>query len=104
PDGQQFNPTGEFIFPSVIRAADHFDDPLAEYYLYYAPHENPGGIALAYSDSLDGPWQEYEENPVIGNPWPPHFSVSHISTPHAFWNEDEERLFLYFHGENHETR
>jgi predicted GH43/DUF377 family glycosyl hydrolase len=104
PDDQQFNPTDEFIFPSIIRAADHFDEPLAEYYLYYAPHENPGGIALAYSDSPAGPWTEYEHNPVIANPWPPHFSVSHISTPHAFWNDDENLLFLYFHGENHQTR
>lgn len=103
-DEQDFNPTGEFIFPSVIEAADYFEEPLARYYLYYAPHNSPGGIALAYSDSLDGPWHEYEHNPVISNPWEPHYDVSHVSSPHAIWNEQEKKLFLYFHGENFQTR
>lgn len=103
-DEQSFNPTGEFIFPSVIKASDHFDDPLGDYYLYYAPHDAPGGIALAYSDSLDGPWHEYEHNPLISNRWEPHYDVSHISSPHVMWNEDEDQLFLYFHGENSQTR
>ena len=100
-----YNPTDEFIFPSVIRAADYFAEPLGTYYMYYAPHERPGGIALAYSDSIDGPWTEYDGNPLITNSWPPHYgTVSHISSPHAMWVEDEERLFLYFHGENTITR
>ncbi|MGC4806889.1 hypothetical protein [Micromonospora sp. DT233] len=100
-----YNPTGEFIFPSVIRAADYFADPLGAYYLYYAPHERPGGIALAYSDSIDGPWTEYAANPLIGNTWLPHYStVSHVSSPHAIWVEGEGKLFLYFHGENSITR
>ncbi|MGW1058129.1 hypothetical protein [Micromonospora rubida] len=100
-----YNPTNEFIFPSVIRAADYFADPLGEYYLYYAPHERPGGISLAYSDSIDGPWTEYAANPLIGNTWLPHYpTVSHISSPHAVWVEGEGKLFLYFHGENSITR
>lgn len=100
-----YNPTNEFIFPSVIRAADYFAEPLGTYYMYYAPHERPGGIALAYADSIDGPWTEYEENPLITNSWPPHYgTVSHISSPHAVWIEGEQRLFLYFHGENTITR
>lgn len=99
-----YNPTNEFIFPSVIRAADYFEDPLATYYLYYAPHEAPGGMALAYADSLDGPWTEYEGNPLFTRTWEPHYDVSHISSPHAIWIEEEQRLFLYFHGENTETR
>lgn len=100
-----YNPTNEFIFPSVIRAADYFSEPLGTYYMYYAPHERPGGIALAYSDSIDGPWTEYEGNPLISNSWPPHYeTVSHISSPHAVWVEGEQKLFLYFHGENTITR
>jgi hypothetical protein len=100
-----YNPTNEFIFPSVIRAADYFAEPLGTYYMYYAPHERPGGIALAYADSIDGPWTEYEGNPLITNSWPPHYgTVSHISSPHAVWVEGEQRLFLYFHGENTITR
>jgi hypothetical protein len=100
-----YNPTDEFIFPSVIRAADYFAEPLGTYYMYYAPHERPGGIALAYADSIDGPWTEYDGNPLITNSWPPHYgTVSHISSPHAVWVEGEQRLFLYFHGENTITR
>jgi hypothetical protein len=104
-DDLTFNPTNEFIFPSVIRAADYFPEPLGDYYLYYAPHERPGGIALAYADSINGPWTEYAGNPLITNSWPPHYgTVSHISSPHAVWVEGEQQLFLYFHGENTITR
>ncbi|MEV4202197.1 hypothetical protein [Micromonospora globbae] len=100
-----YNPTNEFIFPSVIRAADYFPNPLGTYYLYYAPHERPGGIALAYADSIDGPWTEYAGNPLISNTWLPHYStVSHVSSPHAVWIEGEGKLFLYYHGENSITR
>ncbi|MGE9362469.1 hypothetical protein [Isoptericola nanjingensis] len=100
-----YNPTNEFIFPSVIRAADYFAEPLGTYYMYYAPHERPGGIALAYSDSIDGPWTEYDGNPLISNSWAPHYeAVSHVSSPHALWVEGEQKLFLYFHGENTITR
>ncbi|WP_433075068.1 hypothetical protein ACQP1P_28525 [Dactylosporangium sp. CA-052675] len=101
----QYNPTNEFIFPSVIRAADYFANPLGAYYLYYAPHEKPGGISLAYSDSINGPWTEYPSNPLISNTWLPYYNtVSHISSPHAIWVEGEQKLFLYFHGENSITR
>lgn len=101
----EYNPTDEFIFASVIRAADYFAEPLGAYYMYYAPHERPGGIALAYADSIDGPWTEYAGNPLVTNTWPPHYgTVSHISSPHAVWVEGEQRLFLYFHGENTITR
>lgn len=99
-----YNPTGEFIFPSVFHAGAHLDDPLGEWYLYYAPHENPGGIALMYADSLDGPWTEYAANPVISNVWSPHYSVNHVSSPDAIWNTAEDALFLYFHGGNDATR
>src|SRR5262245_6181383 len=97
-------PTGEIIFPSVIRASDYFSNPLGTYYLYYAPHEAPGGIMLAYSNSLAGPWTPYGSGPIIRNTWSPYYSVSHVSSPHAFWNQAEGRLFLYFHGENTATR
>ena len=100
-----YNPTNEFIFPSIIRAADYFPNPLGTYYLYYAPHERPGGIALAYADSIDGPWAEYATNPLISNTWLPHYpTVSHVSSPHTIWIEGEQKLFLYYHGENNITR
>ncbi|MBD5786555.1 DUF1349 domain-containing protein [Cellulosimicrobium terreum] len=98
------NPNKEFIFPSVFHAGEHLEDPLGEWYIYYAPHDAPGGINLMYADSLDGPWTQYEQSPVIANEWEPHYSVSHVSSPDAFWNADEGRMYLYFHGENTVSR
>lgn len=100
-----YNPTNEFIFPSIFHAGKHFKNPLGEWYLYYAPHDAPGGIAMMYSDSPEGPWTEYEANPLIANQWLPHYdTVSHVSTAETFWHPEEKQLFLYFHGENSTTR
>ena len=104
PSSLTYNPTGEFDFPTLLDAATHLDEPLARYYLYTAPHNNPGGISLFFADDLEGPWQEYEHNPIIEHVWEPHYSVSHVSSPHVVWLEDENSLFLYFHGENSTTR
>ncbi|MET0844385.1 MAG: hypothetical protein ABWY23_11070 [Mycetocola sp.] len=101
---QTYNPNQEFIFPSVFHAGKYFPEPLAEWYLYYAPHDVPGGISLMYSDSLDGPWTPFSENPIITNEWDGQYSVSHVSSPDALWNAGEGQMFLYFHGENDVTR
>lgn len=103
-DEMIYNPTNEYIFPSIFHAGAHFDDPLGEWYLYLAPHDSPAGIMLMYADSLEGPWTEYEANPIIASEWAPHYDVSHISSPDAIWNEQADELFLYFHGENSTTR
>lgn len=99
-----YNPTNEYIFPAVFHAGEHLEDPLAEWYLYLGPHDAPGGIVLMYSDSLAGPWAEYEGSPVIANEWGEHYSVSHVATPEPFWHPEEDELYLYFHGENTTTR
>ncbi len=104
PEHMKYDPTGEYDFPTVIRAEDYFDEPLGIYYMYYGPHDRPGGIALAYADSIEGPWIEYSGNPIIARDWQPHYSVSHVASAHPIWNEEEEKLFLYFHGENSVTR
>lgn len=51
-----YNPTNEFIFPSVIRAADYFPNPLGTYYLYYAPTSGPAG----------SPWRTRTRSTVRG--------------------------------------
>lgn len=104
PASLAYAPTGEFIFPSVIEAGAHFSDPLGRWYLYYSPHEAPGGIALMYSDSLEGPWTEHPSNPLIRNEWGDHYAVSHVASPDVMWNSAEQLMFLYFHGENDTTR
>ena len=99
----KYNPCNDIIIPSVI-ATDQLQKPLGRYYMYYAPHNAPGGICLAYADSPEGPWKEYEANPLIAREWAPHYKVSHVSGPHAIWMEEEKKLFLYYHGENDVTR
>ena len=104
PQQLSYNPCNDVIFPSVIRATDRIENALGTYYLYYAPHNAPGGICLAYSDSLEGPWTEYECNPIIARDWQPHYEVSHVSSPHMIWNDEAACYYLYFHGENDTTR
>ena len=99
-----YNPTNEFIFPSVFHAGAYLENPLGEWYLYLAPHDPPAGVTLMYADSLDGPWIEYEANPIIASDWAPYYDVSHVSSPDAIWNEEAGEIFLYFHGENSVTR
>lgn len=99
-----YDPTGEFIFPSVLDTDSTTLDTQHRYLLYVAPHEPPGGISLLTSDSLDGPWQEHDANPVIQAASPPHFTVSHVSSPDAVWDEQGKRVLLFFHGENSTIR
>lgn len=103
-DTLPWNPTHEFIFPSLFHAGEHLDQPLGEWYLYYAPHDAPGGINLMYADDLDGPWTQYEGSPLISNAWDGIYSVSHISSPDAVWNPADGLMYLFFHGENTVTR
>jgi hypothetical protein len=104
PAEMNYNPTNEFDFPTVIKASDYFENPLGKYYMYYGPHDSPGGISLAYADSPEGPWIEYEANPVINRNNPSHYSVSHVASAHPIWMEEEDKLYMYFHGENNTTR
>ena len=104
PESLRYSPTGEWIFPGLFRAGRHLRDPLGEWYLYYSPHDAPGGICLAYADALEGPWTEYDANPIIGRAWEPHYAVSHVASPHPLWVPEEGRLFLWFHGETTTTR
>jgi hypothetical protein len=99
-----YNPTGELIFPCVRGTAGRVAGALGRFYLYYGPHDAPGGICLAYSNSLGGPYTEYAANPIIKRTWPGHYDVSHVASPHALWNEDAKEMWLYFHGENTVTR
>lgn len=104
PSELKYNPTGEIIFPCIRGVYDKLANPLGRYYLYYGPHDAPGGICLAYGDSLEGPFTEYTANPIVSNNWQPHYKVSHVASPHVLWNEDVKEFWLYFHGENSTTR
>jgi len=104
PENLRYNPRNDLIFPSVIKVAGLIAQPLGNYHMYYAPHDAPGGICLAYADVPEGPWTEYEENPVITRQWPGVYEVSHVSSPHIIRMESAAKFFLYFHGDNDITR
>jgi len=99
-----YNPTNELIFPCLRRVAGRASAPLGDYYLYYSPHDPPGGICVAYGNSLSGPFTEYSRNPVVSRSWSPHYSVTHVAAPHVLWNAGNSTFYLYFHGENTTTR
>ena len=41
--------------PSLIKVPDWIENPLGQYYLYFAHHQGTH-IRLAYADRLEGPW------------------------------------------------
>jgi hypothetical protein len=99
----RYNPTGEMIFPCVRGVYDKISNPLGRYYLYYGPHDPPGGICLAYSNTLAGPFTEYPNNPILDNVLPTG-TVSHVASPHVIWDAPTRQFYMYFHGENTVTR
>jgi len=98
-----FNPCNDVIFPSIVRAKGRLSNPVDAYYMYYAPHDSPGGICLAHAPSIEGPWREHAGNPIILKDWAPHYHVGHVSAPHAVWVAEESKLFVFYHGDNDQT-
>ena len=85
-------PTGELEHPSVIKTEGRVENPLGRYYFYYAPHKHVG-IGMAYSDSLDGPWKEYQGNPVLKGP----------AAPDIRWIEEKGKFYMWGHRANKRT-
>jgi len=92
PDRLSWAPTGELEHPSIVKMEGRVKTPLGRYYLYYAPHKHIG-IGMAYSDSIEGPWKEYEGNPVIEGP----------AAPDIRWIEEEGRFYMWGHRANKRT-
>jgi hypothetical protein len=85
-------PTGELEHPSLIKMGGRVKNPLGRYYLYYAPHKHVG-IGVAYSDSIEGPWKEYQGNPVIEGP----------AAPDIRWIEEKGTFYMWGHRANKRT-
>lgn len=92
PDDLAYAPTGQLIHPTIIKTEGRVKDPLGKYYLYYAPHKHVA-TSMAYSDSLEGPWTEYQGNPVIEGP----------SAPDIRWIEEKSEFYLWGHRKNSQT-
>ena len=92
PKDLEYSPNDDLIHPTLIKTAGRVKNPLGKYYLYYAPHKHVA-ISMAYSDRLDGPWEEYEHNPVIEGP----------SAPDIRWIDDHGKFFMWGHRKNSQT-
>src|SRR6056297_3441925 len=82
--------------PSMIRAPRWLDDPLGEYYLYFADHSG-ASIRLAYADDLTGPWTLADTDPLHLEEAGPGFD-DHIASPDVHVDADRERVRMYYHG------
>jgi len=80
--------------PSIIRAPDWIKNPLGNYYMYFGHH---GGsfIRLAYSNSLEGPWNVYPPGTLHLNDT--QFDV-HIASPDVHVDSNNEKIVMYYHG------
>ena len=88
----KFAPTGELERAGLIKMEGLIPNPLGKYYLYYSPHKHVG-IGLVYSDSIEGPWKEYEGNPLI----------EATAIPDVRWFESTGKFHLWGHRKNSQT-
>lgn len=92
PKDLTYAPMGQLIHPTIVKTTGRIRNPLGRYYLYYAPHKHVA-ISMAYSDSIEGPWTEYKQNPVIEGP----------SAPDIRWIEEHGKFFMWGHRKNSQT-
>jgi len=83
---------------SVIKAKGLISNPIDNYYLYTAPHDNPGGVYLYTSPAPEGPWTLYSQTPVIQKSILRNGNVSHVSSPWVVWNDETHKFYCYFHA------
>lgn len=80
--------------PSLIRIPPWIENPLGQYYLYFADHRGKY-IRLAYSDKLEGPWKTYEPGVLE---LADSFCVGHIASPDVHVDEVNHKIKMYYHG------
>lgn len=81
--------------PSLIRVPDWIEEPLGEYYLYFAHHDGKY-IRLAYTNSIHGSWTIYEPGTLhVDNA--PAF-IGHIASPDVHIDPVSKQIRMYFHG------
>ena len=91
--------------PSLIRVPDWIENPLGQYYLYFADHRGTY-IRLAYADDLIGPWRMHEPGTLRLDQT--HFSkipprpetYVHIASPDVHVREDRKEIVMYVHGQD----
>ena len=98
--------------PSLIKVPEWIENPLGNYYLYFADHRGLY-IRLAYADELTGPWTMHEPGtfkleesffPTTCPPCSPNTPGStaalyaHIASPDVHIDQENRRIVMYVHG------
>lgn len=80
--------------PSLINAPSWIENPLGNYYLYFAHHDGRY-IRLAYADEITGPWHIH--TPGVLDIGESHFK-GHVASPDVHVDENVRQVRMYFHG------
>jgi len=102
---------GNIQGPSLIKVPDWVENPLGNYYLYFADHRGTY-IRMAYADDVTGPWTVYSpgslklENSSFPTTCPPCSLApgrtaplyAHIASPDVHVREDLQQIVMYYHG------
>ncbi len=102
---------GNIQGPSLIKVPDWIENPMGQYYMYFADHRGEY-IRMAYADSLTGPWKVYSpgsltlEQSLFPTTCPPcslPFGstaplYAHIASPDVHVREDLQQIVMYIHG------
>jgi hypothetical protein len=80
--------------PSLVRVPDWVEQPLGQYYLYFAHHDG-GYIRLAYSDEILGPWTTYRDGVL---PLPEARFAGHVASPDVHVDHAQRQIRMYYHG------
>ena len=95
----------------MIRVPDWVENPLGDYYLYFADHRGEY-IRMAYADEVTGPWTVYSpgtlklEDSFFPTSCPPCSLApgrtaalyAHIASPDVHVREDLGQIVMYVHG------
>ena len=102
---------GNIQGPSLIKVPDWVENPLGNYYLYFADHRGTY-IRMAYADKVTGPWTIYSpgslklEDSFFPTTCPPCSLATgrtaplyaHIASPDVHVREDLNQIVMYYHG------
>lgn len=102
---------GNIQGPSLIKVPNWVENPLGDYYLYFADHRG-SYIRMAYTDDITGPWTVYTpgtlqlEDSYFPTTCPPCSLApgqdaalyAHIASPDVHVREDLQQIVMYFHG------
>ncbi len=102
---------GNIQGPSLIKVPAWVENPLGQYYLYFADHRGEY-IRMAYADSITGPWTVHTpgtltlEQSYFPTTCPPCALApgqsaalyAHIASPDVHVREDLQQIVMYIHG------